>query len=93
VEIAKRIHQETAISEEAAARLLNWIVELFKTTLLEGESINVSNFGVFTVRSKAARKGRNPRTGEEVTILPCRIVTFRASANLKHAVIAVSSEL
>lgn len=93
LDIATRIHQEAEISKEEATRLLDWILEFFKTTLQQGESISIVNFGVFTVRSKAARRGRNPRTGEEVIIPPRRVVTFRASATLKHEVNAVSAEL
>ena len=93
LDIATRIQQEAGISREAAATLLNWILEFFKTTLQQGESLHVPNFGVFTVRSKAARRGRNPRTGEEIIIQPRRVVTFRASATLKHEVNGGSAEL
>ena len=91
-DIALRIHQEAEILEKDAATLLDWILDLFKTTLQQGESISISNFGNFTVRSKAARKGRNPQTGEAITISPRRVVTFRASPQLKIAVNAVSAE-
>ena len=93
LDIAKRIQQEAGISKEAAAILLDWILEFFKTSLQKGESLNVANFGVFTVRAKAARKGRNLHTGEQVMIQPRRVVTFRASPTLKHAVNAVLAEL
>jgi integration host factor subunit alpha len=92
IEIAHRIHQKAGIPEEQAASLLNWILELLKTTLQQGESISISNFGTFTVRSKAAREGRNPQTGKAITISPRRVVTFRASPHLKIAVNAVSAE-
>ena len=91
-DIALRIHQEAEILEKDAATLLDWILDLFKTTLLQGESISISNFGTFTVRSKVARKGRNPQTGEELMISPRRVVTFRASPQLKIAVNAVPAE-
>jgi integration host factor subunit alpha len=85
-DIAQRIHQEAGISEKDAATLLDWFFELLKTTLQQGESLNIAKFGVFTVRSKSARRGRNPRTGEDIIITPRRVVVFRASAQLKTAV-------
>lgn len=91
-EIAQRIHQEAGISEEEAATLLNWVLKLFKSTLQKGEPVSIANFGVFTVRNKASRRGRNPRTGEEVVIAPRRAVTFRASAHLKTEVNSVQVE-
>jgi integration host factor subunit alpha len=91
-DIALRMHQKAGISEPKAATLLDWILELLKTTLQKGEPISIVNFGVFTVRSKAPRKGRNPRTGEEVMIAPRRVVSFRASPHLKTAVNSVQAE-
>lgn len=82
IEIATHIHQQVGISKEEAARLLDWILVLFKTTLQAGEPIIISGFGKFTVRNKHARQGRNPRTGEAVTISARRVVTFHASPNL-----------
>jgi integration host factor subunit alpha len=91
-DIAQRIHQEAEIPEKDAATLLDWILDLVKTTLQQGESISISKFGSFTVRRKAPRKGRNPQTGEELMISPRRVVTFRASPQLKIAVNAVPAE-
>ncbi len=86
IEIAHRIHLAAGIPEEEAVTLLNWILELFKYTLQKGEPVSIVNFGMFSVRNKAARRGRNPRTGEDVIIAPRRVVTFRASPSLKAEV-------
>jgi integration host factor subunit alpha len=83
LDIAKRIHEEVGISEEQAAGLLDWILELLKATLHKGEPIVLRTFGKFAVRSKAPRIGRNPRTGKEFMISPRRVVTFRASPHLR----------
>ena len=91
-DIARRIHQEAGVSEVEAATLLEWILELLKTTLQKGEPVSIYNFGVFTVRNKAPRRGRNPRTGKEVMISPRRVVTFRASPHLKTEVNSVQAE-
>jgi integration host factor subunit alpha len=77
---------DTGISEEQAARLIEWILILFKSTLQRGEPIVITNFGSFRVRSKRPRRGRKPRTGEEVMISSRRVVTFRASPDLKASV-------
>jgi integration host factor subunit alpha len=93
LEIAKRIHTEVGISEVQATRLLDWILELLKATLHKGERIIVPNFGVFTVRSKAPRMGRNVRTGEAIMISPRRVVTFRASPYFKAHINGVQTEV
>ena len=86
LDIAKRLTGQVGITEREAVALLDGILDLFKATLRKGEPITIPNFGKFTVQSKAPRRGRNPRTGEEVMISPRRVVTFRASAQLKAEV-------
>jgi nucleoid DNA-binding protein len=68
LDIARHIHQEAGISEAEAATLLEWILELLKTTLQKGEPITIPGFGKFTVRSKAPRTGWNFKTGEALMI-------------------------
>ena len=85
-DIATRIHQEAGIPLGEAAKLLDWIFEFLKTALQAGESINISGFGKFTVRSKHARPGRNPRTGEAIEISSRRVVRFHASLLFKRAI-------
>jgi integration host factor subunit alpha len=92
LDIAKRITGQIGITEQEAGTLLDQIFELFKATLQKGEPLAFPNFGVFTVRKKAARRGRNPRTGEDLIIAPRRVVVFHASAQLKAAVSAVQAE-
>jgi integration host factor subunit alpha len=91
-DIAHRIHQAAGISEQEAARLLDWILDLFKATLQQGEPILIQNFGTFKVRAKAPRIGRNPRTGEGITIAARRVVTFRPSPQFKTEINAVRAE-
>jgi integration host factor subunit alpha len=54
--------------------------------LARGESVKISSFGSFTVRDKGQRIGRNPKTGQEVPILPRRVLVFRASNVLKSLI-------
>lgn len=91
-DIAKRISQQAGILEYEAAKVLDQILELLKTTLQAGEPIDIQRFGKFTVRSKRARQGRNPRTGEAVMISARRVVTFHPSLLLKAEVNAVSAD-
>ena len=82
-DIAAHIHQQTGLSMSEATTLLEWILEFLKTTLQNGESIMIAGFGKFTVRSKQARPGRNPRTGEAIEISARRVVSFLASREFK----------
>lgn len=91
-DIVTRIHQQAGVSLQDAAWLLEWILSLFKTTLQAGEPITISGFGKFTVRSKRARPGRNPITGEAIMIVARRVVTFHASHLLKMHVNAPPAE-
>lgn len=77
---------------DEAAKLLEWIVGFLKTTLQAGESIIIAGFGRFTVRNKHARLARNPRTGEAMTILARRVVTFRASPLFKMQLNSLPTE-
>lgn len=85
-DIARRIHQAAGIPETEAAALLEGILELLKATLNHGESIAIFGFGTFMVQSKAPRPGRNPRTGEALTISARRVVNFRPSQVFKEYV-------
>ena len=86
LDIAKRLMGQLGITEREAGTLLDGILDLFKATLQKGEPIAIPTFGKFTVRSKAPRPGRNPRTGERIMIAPRRIVLFHASDYLKAEV-------
>jgi integration host factor subunit alpha len=58
--------------------------------LTKGENVKISGFGTFVLRSKAERIGRNPKTGVEVPISPRRVLTFRASQQLREKVAKAS---
>ena len=86
LDIAKQLTGQLGTTEREAGALLDGILDLFKATLRKGEPITIPNFGKFTVRSKAPRPGRNPRTGEGIMIAARRVVIFSASRSLKNAV-------
>jgi integration host factor subunit alpha len=87
-DIARSIHRQAGVSETDAAELLERILELLRSTLRQGEPIIIARFGKFTVRKKEQRKGRNPRTGEAMTIPGHKAITFRPSALWKGELIA-----
>lgn len=59
------------------------LLETMKSTLEAGENLKITGFGNFMVNTKADRKGRNPQTGEEMTIISRRVLTFKPSNILK----------
>src|ERR1700684_3809982 len=77
--IAEMIYTQVGLSRNESADLLESVLERVAARLEKGESVKVSGFGTFSVRQKGRRIGRNPKTGEEVPILPRRVLVFRAS--------------
>lgn len=85
-DIIDEVHERlVAYSRNEAAQIVEIALETIKDTLARGESIKVPGFGNFGVHHKRERTGRNPRTGEVVTITARRILTFKASDVLKAA--------
>ena len=74
------------ISKAAAGRALEGLIDAVAAALKAGDTVSVVGFGTFTVRERAARTGRNPRTGEEITIAASKSPAFKAGKGLKDAV-------
>jgi integration host factor subunit alpha len=70
-------------SKKDAYQMLELVFDTMKSTLEAGEDLKISGFGNFKVRKKAPRPGRNPHTGEKLTISARRILSFKASHTLK----------
>lgn len=85
-DLTEAVYQEVGLSRNESAQLVETVLEEVASTLARGESVKVSSFGTFSVRDKAQRVGRNPKTGEEVPILPRRVLVFRASHVLKDRI-------
>ena len=84
-DIIEKVCEEVGgFSKKEAADVVEAVFELMKNTLAEGEKIKISGFGNFVVREKKARIGRNPQTGEEITISARRVLTFKPSQVLKN---------
>lgn len=86
VEMIEAIAKEAGVTKADAERVFNATFDLFKRELKKGEKVAVSGFGTFGVSKRAAREGRNPRTGETVKIAARKAVSFKAGTALKEAV-------
>ncbi len=82
-DIAKVVHERVGLTKKESAQIVESVLEVISDTLEQGENVKLSGFGHFIVRQKHARRGRNPKTGAEITIEPRSVVTFRASPMLK----------
>lgn len=86
-DIALAIHRRMdGMSRREAKRITDLVIEEMAATLASGESLKLHDFGSFLVRTKRERAGRNPRTGAPVPIDARRVITFRASPNMKAAI-------
>ena len=86
-DIALAIHRRLeGMSRREAKRLTDLVIEEMAATLASGESLKLHDFGSFIVRTKRERAGRNPRTGAPVPIEARRVITFKASPNMKAAI-------
>jgi integration host factor subunit alpha len=85
-DIVERIYEKVGFSKKESAELVETVFDLIKNTLEEGDKIKIAGFGNFVVKEKADRRGRNPQTGEEITISARKILTFKPSQVLKAAI-------
>ena len=85
-ELVDELATKTGCSKADAERGLSAMLDIISDTLKKGESLSLVGFGTFEVRSRAARTGRNPKTGEELKIKATRAPAFKAGATLKAAV-------
>ncbi|WP_333587403.1 integration host factor subunit alpha [Phenylobacterium sp.] len=85
-DLCEAVHDEVGLSRQDCASLVERTLELMIQALEAGEQVKLSGFGVFQVRAKRARMGRNPKTGEPAAIEPRRVIGFRASQVMKARV-------
>jgi DNA-binding protein HU-beta len=84
-ELIDHIANQADISKAAAGRALEAVIGGVKTTLKKGSSVSLVGFGTFSVTKRAARTGRNPRTGASIKIKAAKVPKFRAGKALKEA--------
>lgn len=85
-DLVEALASRTNMQRADANRLLTRMLDMVQDALVEGDTVKLSRFGNFNVRTKRQRIGRNPKTGEEVPITPRRVVTFRPSQMLRDFV-------
>lgn len=85
-DLSEAVYQEVGLSRNESADLVEAVLGEMADALVEGQMVKISSFGTFSVREKGERVGRNPKTGEEVPILPRRVLVFRASHVLKKRI-------
>ena len=85
-DLCEAVYQKVGLSRSESAELVESVLREIADCLVTGESVKLSSFGTFTVRSKTERVGRNPKTGEEVPILPRRVLVFKPSNVLKQRI-------
>ncbi|MDX9745215.1 MAG: integration host factor subunit alpha [Syntrophales bacterium] len=85
IDIIQDVYEKLGIPKKDSARIVESVFELMKDSLAKGEKIKISGFGNFAVKEKKARRGRNPQTGEEISISARKVLTFKSSQVLRRA--------
>lgn len=91
-DLVEIIFQKVGLSKKEAQDIIEIIFDTVKQSFIEGESVKISGFGTFNIRKKKSRRGRNPQTGEELEITPRKVLTFKASNQLKDMIEGISTE-
>jgi DNA-binding protein HU-beta len=84
-DLVMQVAEQTALPRNTAEVAVNTIFKALQGALTEGDVIAIAGFGTFSVKSREERKGRNPRTGEEITIAASKAPGFKAAKALKDA--------
>lgn len=85
-DIVSAVYEKVGLSKKEATDIVETVLDSIKETLKEGEMVKIAGFGNFVIRNKGARKGRNPKTGENIEITPRKVVTFKPSMIFKDYV-------
>ena len=85
-QLGEAVYQEVGLSRNESAELVESVLNHIGESLGRGDCVKISSFGSFSVRQKWQRIGRNPKTGEEVPILPRKVLVFRPSQLLKKRI-------
>ncbi|HLA49823.1 MAG TPA: integration host factor subunit alpha [Thermodesulfovibrionia bacterium] len=85
-DLADKVYEKVGLSRKEAVEMIETLFSSMKSILSEGESIKITGFGTFLVRKKSSRRGRNPKTGEEMEITARKVITFKPSLEFKAVV-------
>ena len=84
-DIVTSVH-ELGFTKKKSVEIIETLLEIMKSTLEKSEDVLISGFGKFCVKDKRERKGRNPATGEDMTLAARRVVTFKCSGKLREKI-------
>ena len=85
-ELIAAVAAKTGLTKQDAEKVVNATIDSITESLVKGDKVNVSGFGIFEVKAREARVGRNPRTKETIEIPATKLPAFKASKTLKDAV-------
>ncbi len=85
-DLIEKVAKDAGLSKTAAESALNGMLDTIRGTLKKGQSVTLVGFGTFSVTKRKARKGRNPKTGQEIKIPAMKVPKFTAGKGLKQAV-------
>ena len=85
IDIIQDVYEKLGIPKKDSAKIVESVFDLMKDSLAKGEKIKISGFGNFVVKEKKSRRGRNPQTGEEISITARKVLTFKSSQVLRRA--------
>ena len=91
-DLVVRVANELGMTQSDVARIVEGVFESISRTLADGKRWELRDFGVFEVKTRASRIGRNPRTGEQVPVPERRVVTFRPGKRMKELISANPSK-
>ncbi len=84
-DLIQKLSEHTGLAKTDAAKAVDGVFELIAGALKEGDEVRLTGFGIFVVSTRAGGKGRNPQTGEEITIKPSKSPRFRPGKQLKDS--------
>ncbi|MGE5484177.1 MAG: HU family DNA-binding protein [Ignavibacteriales bacterium] len=82
-ELVSAVAEKTGTTKKETERVVNSVIDVIQEALAKDDKVSLVGFGTFEVRERAARKGRNPKTGEEISIAATKVPVFRAGKALK----------
>lgn len=86
-ELISSVAEKTELTKKDSEKAVNAILEAIGAALGKGDKVQLVGFGTFEIRERAARKGRNPQTGEEISIAAAKVPVFKAGKSLREAVV------
>ncbi len=86
-ELISNVAEQAELSKKDSEKAVNAVLGAISKALGKGDKVQLVGFGTFEIRERAARKGRNPQTGEEISIAAAKVPVFKAGKSLREAVV------